>query len=381
MGLYKKLPSPYWHASFKLPGRKQFRWPTKVPIMLEGRKSKANEKLALDEYHRVRAEHLANKHLNIPKKILLKDLTELWLTTKSPEDCNVENYRSTLKPILEYFKGRFAQEITKEEIERYRVWRREPNKDGISISKSTVNKEMAYLGASYNKGIEWERILKNPCVGTNGKGKKGILMYNVKELERTRYLSSQEKSILLSHTRQSCFTILDSLVRFALMTGMRRGEILNLKWLSIDPSRGIITVEESKSGSKRWLTVNNDIHELLTCQPRVSEYVFTWNDERVKEDSLCHAYIRCVNETGLKDVTFHTLRHTFASDRLAEGATMSELQKLLGHATQLMTQRYAHLSKEMLTAVMMRATPLPKYPVFIPAETTITVEMNQKVGI
>lgn len=364
MGLYDdKGRAKYWLYTFKLPGQKQVKGTTKYPVMLEGRRSAANKKLAQSVFEQARQEALTNKHLNIPKKILLSDLTELWLTTKSTEDCNVENYRSTLKPGLAYFEGRFAQEIPKEEWERYRVWRRQPNADGISISRSTVNKEMAYFGAAYNKGIEWKRVLENPCTG--------IKKYNVKELWRTRYLSFEEKSSLLLALSQSdtaFSTPLAAVVRFALMTGMRRGEILNLKWSSVDLVRGILTVEESKGGSKRWLPVNNQINDLLARQSRACEYVFTWAGERVKEDSLCHAFIRCAKASGLLDVHFHDLRHTFASDCLAKGASLSELQDLLGHASPVMTQRYAHLSKEMKRAAMMAMPALPDYPVFIPSE-------------
>lgn len=354
MGLHDNNgKAKYWLYSFKLPGQRQEKGTTKIPIKLEGRESSANRKLAQSVYEKARADALSNKHSNIPKKILLLDLTELWLTTKSPEDCNVENYRSTLKPILGYFKDRFAQEITKEEIEHYRIWRRTPSVSEKSISKSTVNKEMAYLGAAYNKAIEFKRVLENPC--------NGIKKYNVKELWRTRYLSSEEKATILSRSCTAFFAPLDAIIRFALMTGMRRGEILNLKWTSVDLVRGILTVEESKGGNKRWLPVNNQINDLLAAQSHVSEYVFTWDGERVKEDSLCHAFIRCVRSVGLDNVHFHDLRHTFASDCLAKGASLSELQDLLGHASPVMTQRYAHLSKEMKRAAMMAMPSLPDF--------------------
>lgn len=349
MGLYKKLPSPYWYASFKLPGRKQFRWPTKVPIMLEGRKSKANEKLALDEYHRVRAEHLANKHLNIPKKILLKDLTELWLTTKSPEDCNVENYRSTLKAPLEYFRDRFAAEIQRQDWEQYRAQRRK------EVSGSTVNKEMAYVGAIYKKGVEWKRVITHPV--------ERMEKFNEKECRRNRFLSDTEKVTLLS---KMTLPLLDRIVRFALMTGMRRGEILSLKWTSVDLGRGILTVEESKGGSKRWLAINDQINGFLLAMPRYCEFVFEHEGQRVKERTISQAFKRHVDRVELLDVHFHDLRHTYASDLLAQKRSLSEVQYLLGHASPVMTQRYAHLSDEMKRDAMHALKPLPIYPDLIP---------------
>lgn len=335
--------------------------------MLEGRRSAANKKFAQSIFDKARADALSNKHLKIPKKILLKDLTELWLTTKSTEDCNVENYRSTLKAPLEYFKERFAQEITREEMERYRSWRRNGDAARAGVAGSTVNKEMAYIGAIYNKGIEWGRVADNPI--------KKIGKFNEKELRRNRFLGDAEKVTLLS---KMTLPLLDKIVRFALMTGMRRGEILNLKWSSVDLSRGIITVEESKGGNKRWVPINDQLNEFLLGMPRYCEFVFEQNEQRVKERSISQAFKRHVDRVGLEDVHFHDLRHTYASDLLAQKRSLSEVQALLGHASPVMTQRYAHLSDEMKRDAMNALKPLPIYPNLIPwtkHETVIVAEI------
>ncbi len=372
MGLYIKDESPYWHGSFKLPGQKQFKFSTKIPITLEGRVSAANKKLAQSVFEKTRADHLSQKHLNIPKKILLSELVELWISTKSKENCDVDSYRYILKTVLEYFKERFAQEITTEQIELYRVWRLEQkivNKDGEFvrfISKSTVNREMAYLGAVYSTALRFKKLTENPIKQTDKKD------WSEEELKRNRYFNFEEKTKILNSARRSTFAPLADIVAVDLITGMRRSEILNLRWSSVDLVRGILTIEKSKSGRKRHLGINKELSNILVSRCRDSDFVFTWNGEQIKKDTLTHAFIRCVRAAGVPNAHFHDLRHTFASDFASESKDMLRLQYLLGHASGAMTQRYAHfVHSEEVNAQLDKLPALPVYPVFIPGENEV----------
>ncbi len=354
MGIYKRLDkSPYWLYSFKLPGQKPEQGSTKIPIYLtprETKESKANEKLAEEFLSRLIQETRDGVRLKIPKKILFSKMIEDYLEVKKSEGCDVKNFRFTLKAALAHFNGRFASEITQKEIEQFRNLRQSSG----AMSRSSINKEIALLGAAYNKGIEWGAVLENPC--------KLLKRFSEKELRRVRYLSVEEKEVLLSNMTH---WLLDKIVRFALLTGMRRGEILDLKWTSVDLERGILAVEHSKGGDKRYLTINQWIAALLEQLPRDSAYVFSHNAERVKEDSLKNTFRRYVERVGILDFHFHDLRHTFASDFLAKGNSLRELQHILGHASPVMTARYAHLSKEMLKAAMLAMPSLPECGNFV----------------
>ena len=320
MSLYKRNQSPYWWYSFKLPGRPQICGSTKT----------MDRKLAQKIHDVERGKAIEGKFTRTPKKILLTKLVDEYLKLTFRANPNLKTYKLSLKSVLSHFKHSYASEITAKNIEEYRAKRLG------CVARSTINKEMALLRAAYNAAIKWGDLFENPL--------KGIRSYNEKENRRTRNLSKDEKKALLSVISGN--PLLQKIVIFALRTGMRRGEILDLKWSSINEEQVIIAVEKSKGGDKRYIPIHSDVSDVLKSIRRDSEYVFSYKGKRIKEDSLKNAFIRVVNRIKIKDFNFHDLRHTFAADYLATGGTIKGLQELLGHSSLNMTMRYSHLSKE-----------------------------------
>ena len=133
----------------------------------------------------------------------------------------------------------------------------------------------------------------------------------------------------------------------AIHTGMRRGEILQLKWPDVDSKNRMITIQLSKSGKKRMIPIDNTLMETLTALPSRFQkgYVFP---SRVKPGQpmvdLNHTFRRLVDKVGIENVRFHDLRHTFASHLVMNGVDIKTVQELLGHANVTMTMRYSHLA-------------------------------------
>lgn len=186
---------------------------------------------------------------------------------------------------------------------------------------------MALLKVAYNAAIKWGEITENPV--------KALKFYSEKQNRRIRYLTDQEKAILLSGTARH--PLLQKLIVFALRTGMRRGEILDLKWASVDLKKGIIAIERSKGGDKRYIPIHSDVYDILNTLSQDEEFVFCYNDSRIKEDSFKNAFRRAIARLGIKNFHFHDLRHSYAADYLAMGGTLKGLQELLGHASIVMT--------------------------------------------
>lgn len=128
----------------------------------------------------------------------------------------------------------------------------------------------------------------------------------------------------------------------ALYTGMRRGEIFNLKWFDVDFNRGLIQIRESKSGKKRVVPINVTIKMLLDDLKPKSEYVFPSPKTGGKLDNIKRSFRRAVTEAGIEDFRFHDLRHTAATRMADAGADTFTLMKILGHSDIRMTARYAH---------------------------------------
>jgi integrase len=165
---------------------------------------------------------------------------------------------------------------------------------------------------------------------------------------RLRWLTEDEISRLLSACLKSRNAELHAAVVIAINTGLRRGELLGLTWERIDLSRGAIRLEITKSGKRREVPLNDESYAaLVSLQPKPAGRAFRTHNIRT-------AYQNAVEAAKLDDVTFHTLRHTFASWAMMRGVSLKELQELLGHATLAMTMRYAHLAPEHLRTAVSR---------------------------
>jgi integrase len=140
-------------------------------------------------------------------------------------------------------------------------------------------------------------------------------------------------------------------VETALLTGMRRGELLSLKWEHI--RNGFIYLEAAmvKSGKGRQIPVNDRLAEVLKEVRRgnqfKSEFVFCDSQDR-RFYAVKRSFTSACRRAGVEAFRFHDLRHTFASRLVMRGASLKAVQELLGHADLKMTMRYAHLSHEHL---------------------------------
>ena len=163
----------------------------------------------------------------------------------------------------------------------------------------------------------------------------------------TRFLSAEEIDRLhetldrLVDRRPSCRQQAD-IVRLLLLTGCRRGEIVELKWSEVDGD--VLRLAETKTGSRTvWL--NEPARAILAAQPRIdSPYVFpSPNDPARPRSRNLSLWRRARKEAGIEDVRLHDLRHTVASQAVARGVALSTVAKMLGHANPTMTLRYAHV--------------------------------------
>jgi integrase len=139
-----------------------------------------------------------------------------------------------------------------------------------------------------------------------------------------------------------------AIMKLALLTGMRRGEILKLRWDDLDFERQFITIrpENAKGGTGSKIPMSRPTREVLEGLPRNSDFVFPGNGPRGHRTSVQIASNKIKEKAGLpKDFRpMHGLRHVFASMLASSGKVdMYTLQKLLTHKSPMMTQRYAHL--------------------------------------
>jgi integrase len=142
-------------------------------------------------------------------------------------------------------------------------------------------------------------------------------------------------------------------VRYALFSGKRRGEILGLRWEDVDFENGLVTYRSwvTKNGTTQTLPVNSSCLEVLRrCKElEVSEWVFPDLDgKHYNRDKISNSWRWIREKVGLT-IRFHDLRHTYASYLASTGEVdIYTLKELLGHKCIEMTQRYAHLTNSSL---------------------------------
>jgi integrase len=137
------------------------------------------------------------------------------------------------------------------------------------------------------------------------------------------------------------------MVMVALTTGMRRGEILGLKWDYIRLDNRLIILPITKNNTVRVIPINDTLHRILSEMPEKSGYVFSKGNGGHIGD-IKHSFTSVCRKARIQDFRFHDLRHTYASHLAMRGVHIRALQELLGHKTLAMTQRYSHLASEQL---------------------------------
>jgi len=205
----------------------------------------------------------------------------------------------------------------------------------------TVKHVLALLKRIINFGLN-----KGLCEGLAFK----IEMPAVHNL-KTEDLTAGQLSRLIEAIDQDNDVQAANIMRMALFTGMRRGELFKLKWDDIDFERGFIHIRDPKGGPSQIIPMNDAARELLMNHPKSeSPYVFPGRGGKRRTD-IKRAVNRIKNRAGLpKDFRpLHGLRHVYASMLASSGKVdMYTLQKLLTHKSPQMTQRYAHLRDDAL---------------------------------
>lgn len=284
---------------------------------------------------------------------LEKEYLPWFKAHRKPPYSNLSNLKS-----FEKYHGKKLEEIDIRLVER---WSSKQRVDGKQ--DSTIKRYLNSLHAVLSKAVEWGVIDKHPL--------RGMKRIKTDDIGRVRFLSADEDKRLLQviedreekHRAErdsgnqwreargyellpdlKAFAYTDHLKPIVLLaknTGMRKGEILSLRWSAVDLDNAMVTVrgDNAKSGKTRHIPLNSVALDVLTEWKKQSE-----SDYLFPVGSFQKAWQAVVTDSKLLDFTFHDLRHDFASKLVMAGVDLKTVQELLGHADLTMTLRYAHLS-------------------------------------
>lgn len=231
--------------------------------------------------------------------------------------------------VVKYFGNSWLDEIAELEVIAY-VRKRERagaannsiNNDLI-ILRSTLNlaKRSRY---SIDEEIKWGNCLKT-------------------QEFRDRVLSAEEEERLIAEVADH----LKPIVVCALNTGMRRGEILSLKWKNIVDGQIVLEARNTKTKKQRRIPINSRLQQvidILRSRDGFSDFVFTYGGDRLKD--VQNGFSKACKRAEITDLHFHDLRRTFATRLMRNGVGIYTISQLLGHATVEMTQRYINWQPE-----------------------------------
>jgi integrase len=291
-----------------------------------------SKSLAENTLRKRQVEIAENRYLDVKKqyKIKFEDFAKQYLELHSKP--NNKSWKKSDWPniviLKRYFSGRYLYEINKEDIEKFKA-------DRIKeVTPSRINRNLSCLKSIFNRAIEWGKVEDNPV--------SNVRMLK-DDTKRLRYLEKEEIIRLLTN----CRSHLHPIVIVALNTGMRRGEILSLRWQDIDFKRGIIYILNTKNGEKREIPINEAVKTALIRAPRNPNgpYVFCHKDGKPIND-IKKTFWTAMKKAGIIGFRFHDLRHTFASYLVMSGVDLNTVRELLGHKSLEMTLRYSHLSQD-----------------------------------
>jgi integrase len=294
-----------------------------------------NRSLAVDVLAQRRVEIRENRFFpdirKEPEPVSFHDFGKEYLrwarANKKASSCCRDLY--TLRMFDEEFKGKNIQDITTWQIEK---WKTERKKDA---APATINRELATLKHFFSKAVEWGKLKESPA------DRKVKLLKGA--VNRVRFLMPDEFQTLLLN----CEDFLKPIVTVAAHTGMRRGEILGLKWPQVNFEQGIITVlnPDTKNSERKDVPMDETVRATLEGIEKKAEFVFLNSNGKPFYPMKVHnAFHDALDRSGITDFRFHDLRHTFASNLVMAGVKIEKVQKLMGHKMIAMTQRYAHLA-------------------------------------
>lgn len=231
-------------------------------------------------------------------------------------------------------------EITIEDIDIYKRRRFEDN-----AKPGTVARELVVIRNMFYQARKWRRFFGENPVSQSGMSE----VHNQVE----RIFSPEEEERLL----KVCSPYLRNIIVTALNTGMRKLEILSLKWEYIDLESNVIVIPQTntKNRKTRRVPVSSALRKTLIEQKLMSggsEFVFPSKDSKNGHLSwLRRSFTTACRRAGIQGLRFHDMRHTAATRLVEKGVHLHAVSKLLGHSAVKITERYSHPESSIEEAV------------------------------
>ncbi|MBA4405692.1 hypothetical protein C0389_00290 [bacterium] len=250
-----------------------------------------------------------------------------------------KGYRFTLSLIKTFLGDVSLVEVSALRMSEYFAWR---------IKTSSIyqaRKDLIVLNSLFNKAVAEGYILQNPC--------RNIKRIKIPQKQPLFFSEKEFQNLIASISDKD---ILD-IVIFAVQTGLRQMELITLRWNQINLNERYVILDNiqhlTKSKRVRTIPLSHLAFEILSrriadqLRNLHPEYVFNYHFHPHTQSTLTHKFKEFLRGSGINPkLTFHSLRHTFASWLVQRGVSIYEVSKLLGHSSIAVTEIYSHLRAE-----------------------------------
>ncbi len=250
-----------------------------------------------------------------------------WKTTST--------YKTTFNSLLDYFGNIPLIELTKKKIDDY-IQSKIRNVSIYSARKDLIN-----IKASLNWAVNNNYLIENPS--------ENIKRIKTPERLPLYFSKSDFEKLVKSIDNQD---IID-LITFAVNTGLRQGELINLRFNQFDFKNRLLILDNrthlTKSKKVRKIPLNNVALNIIEnrVNHNLNDVIFSINGNEIKQDYIVHKFKDYVIKAKVNPkLHFHSLRHTFASWLIHSGASIYHVSRLLGHADIKTTEIYSHLRND-----------------------------------
>jgi integrase len=300
-----------------------------------------DKKLAEKIHHKVMTEVAEGKWFDRPVgerktfgEMMQKYMAEHSLHNKTP--LSHKRDKSLSAHLLAYFESLPLSDLSPKLVSRYKVLRRQEG-----AKPKTVNNELVLMNHALNLCVkDWEWLRVNPIHKVSKEKVNNKI---------DRWLRPDEENRLLAASA----AWLGEIIVFAMSTGLRQSEILDLEWDRVDLFKRTLYIAEQKNKEKDVLPLNRRAMTVLKGRSSVRQLhgglVFlNQNGGRINARNLIRAFRNACDKAGVKRFRFHDLRHTFATRLVQAGVDLYTVQKLGRWKSISMVERYAHHCPESL---------------------------------
>lgn len=234
--------------------------------------------------------------------------------------------------------------ITLHDIEKFKESRLN------EVSVSTVNIDLRTCKAIFNLAVKWKWLDNNPV--------NGVKLLKVPQKDILCFTEDELNLIFDTVTN----TTVSNVVKFALYTGCRLNEILNIQFKDINLAEKTIAIRnkadfKTKSGKVRFIPISNKLLEVIQKMLKQDEnilklynpeqYLFNKNNFKYNKDYISKSFKKSLRKVGIPErFHFHCLRHTFITKLIKNGVNINYVKELAGHSNISTTMHYIHIATE-----------------------------------